>query len=204
MATQKKATKPAKKTAKPSKARAKAGTSNEAAMERKIKFVEAYIANGENGTDAAIKAGFSPKGAGVTASRLLKDINVQTILRERRQKLADKFALNTENVIRNLACAVYFDPRKLYNADGSMKSIVDLDDETAAAITGIEIVEMPGEKGAVPLFTRKVKWLDKNTAREQAMKHLGLFKQDNEQKGGELAELVKLIQERSGKLPIKE
>lgn len=44
---------------------------------------------------------------------------------------------------------------------------------------------------------------DKGAAIDKLMRHLGLYKEDNSQKGGELAELVKLIQERSGKLPIK-
>lgn len=49
----------AKKKAAASKPRVKAGTSAQAAAERRERFVEAYITNGGNGKQAAITAGFA-------------------------------------------------------------------------------------------------------------------------------------------------
>lgn len=83
-------------------------------------------------------------------------------------------------VLRSCARAIRFDPRKLYNQDGSLKRLLDLDDDTADAITGFDVVEMAG--GEVPTYTKKVKWIDKNTARDQLMKHFGLYEADNDQK----------------------
>lgn len=167
------------------KAPAKPGTSKEAAAARRRLFVEAYIANSGNGTDAAITAGFSPKTAAQQATRLLKDVNVQQALKGRQEKLAEKFELTTEAVLRNLAQAIYFDPRKLYREDGSLKDVPELDDDTAMALAGVEVTEEKGtgdERGRVVGYTKKLKWLDKNSAREQAMKHLGQYREDNTQR----------------------
>lgn len=178
-----------KRAAKATTAKIKAGSDKASASARRTLFVEAYLSNGNNATQAAISSGLSPATAGSTGQRMLKHAEVQQKLAERQQQLAQKFSLRTEDVIRSLSQALYFDPRKLYRADGSLKPIHELDDDTAAGLAGLEVVEMAG--GAkittdggiqhVAMYTKKVKWLDKNVAREQAIKHLGLYERDNEQ-----------------------
>lgn len=165
--------------------RAKAGTSKESAEARVAMFVEAYLVNGENGSEAAKAAGYSPKSAAQQASRLLTDAKVQARISARRGSLIKKFELTTERVMRNLAQVLYFDPRKLYREDGSLKPIHELDDDTAQAISGFEVLEDfqgRGEERELSSLTKKVKWLDKNTARDQAMKHLGEYEADNRQR----------------------
>jgi phage terminase small subunit len=175
--------KPAPKPA-PAK-RAKPGTNKEAAASRKKVFTEAYIANGGNATQAAITAGYSEATARQQGSRLLTDVDVQVALTARQEKLAAKFELTTEAVLKNLAQAIFFDPRKLYREDGSLKNVTELDDDTAMALAGFEVTEeketVDGHRQVVG-FTKKVKWLDRNTAREQAMKHLGQYREDNSQR----------------------
>ncbi len=46
-------------------------------------FAELYDGNG---TEAAIKAGYSPKTAAFQASRLLKNVNIQNAIKNREQK----------------------------------------------------------------------------------------------------------------------
>lgn len=195
---------PAKKTA--AKKQVKASSSQAAAEQRRVLFIEAYLANGGNATNAAIAAGFSEKSAHSQGCDLLKHPKVIHRLDERRKELAQKYELTTENVIRSLAQAVYFDPRKLYDENGNLKAITELDDDTAQALSGFEVTEERGDpesRSLVTGYTKKVKWLDKNTAREQAMKHLGLFKADNMQRSpleGVDRKTLKMIQERlSGK-----
>lgn len=179
-----------------------AGQTIESATSRKRAFVEAYLTNGGNASQAAVAAGFSEKTAGAAGSRLLKTVEVSTQLRQRRSELAQKYELTTESVIKSLSQAVHFDPRKMFKVDGSLKAIHELDDDTAAALAGFEVTE-DKVQGAVVGFTKKVKWLDKNTAREQAMKHLGLYLEDNKQRSpleGVPRDVVKMMQERlSGK-----
>lgn len=51
-------------------------------------FVEAYLANGFNGTQAAITAGFSAKTAYSMASQLLRNIEVQAEIKRRLSEMA--------------------------------------------------------------------------------------------------------------------
>lgn len=184
------------------KAKVKAGNTQEDAANRRKVFVEAYLTNGGNASQAAVAAGFSEKTAGAAGSRLLKHVEVSTQIQQRRAKLAEKYELTTESVIRSLAQAVHFDPRKMFREDGTLKPIHELDDDTAAALAGFEVTEEKGsgnDRGKVIGFTKKVKWLDKNTAREQAMKHLGLYLEDNKQKSpleGISREALKSVVER--------
>lgn len=137
---------------------------------------------------------------------MLKNVKVLTLLQQRQAELAQKYELTTEAVIKSLAQAVHFDPRKMFNIDGTLKAVHELDDDTAAALAGFEVTEEKGsgdDRGKVVGYTKKVKWLDKNTAREQAMKHLGLYLEDNKQKSpleGVSRDTLKMMQEHlSGK-----
>lgn len=181
---------PEKKAAKPKKRSA----------QRASLFVEAYIANGGNATEAAIAVGYSPRSAGNQGGRMMKNDEVRAGIETRQSELRSQFKLTTENVLRNMAQALFFDPRKLYNEDGSLKRVIDLDEDTAMALAGLEVVEMEGgmavggEGGVqhVPMYTKKLKWLDKNAAREQANKHLGHYERDNEQLANAVARVFKI------------
>lgn len=158
----------------------KAGTSSQAAADRKKLFAEAYIANGGNASEAAKSAGYAEKSAGVTGCRLLKDAQVKAILDERQTVLANKYELTAEAIIKSIAQELYFDPANLFAEDGSVKAITAMDQDTRMALVSIETVQM-GDPDA-PAYIKKIKWAGKDKAREQAMKHLGMFEKDNGQK----------------------
>ena len=180
--------------------RTKQGTSKVSAEDRRIAFVEAYLSNGRNATQAAVTAGFSPKTAERQGSRMVRDVRVQTVLDKRRTDIAKKNELSTDEIMADMARALRFDPRKLYRQDGTLKPIHELDDDTALCLTGIEVVAMPGEEGATPLFVKKMKWESKATARDQALKVFGMYEKDNKQKTGAMdglpRELVQLMVDR--------
>jgi hypothetical protein len=75
--------------------------------ERRRAFVQAYIVNGHNATQAAIAAGYSPKGARVQGLRLLTNDNVQTELAALAEKTADAAELKTEDALREAASIAY-------------------------------------------------------------------------------------------------
>lgn len=181
--------KPVKKPAAPKK-RAEPGHGKNSKAARFSAFVEHYFANGQNGRQAALAVGFSPASADNAAWRLLRNPQVLQRIEQRQNELAQKLELTTESTLRSLAQAIHFDPRKLYNPDGSMKAVIDLDDDTAMALAGFEMMEEyagRGEDRAIIGHTKKVKWLDKNAARDQANKILGLYKKDNEQPNAAVA-----------------
>lgn len=186
-------------TKKPTK-RVKAGTSNVSAESRRAAFVEAYLCNGNNIAEAARTAGFSAKTAHAQGARLLKDVRVSTVLEQRRTEIAQINELSTNEIMADMARTLRFDPRKLFEQNGQIKRIVDMDDDTALCLTGIDIVVSDGKDGEGSTTTHKLKWDSKATARDQALKVFGLYEKDNKQKAGALdglpRELVKLMIER--------
>ncbi len=166
----------------------KAGTSKVSAAHRKALFVEAYLANGGNATAAAKAAGFSARTAYSAGSRLLKDVEVAGLVQARAREGLGKAKLTADEVLASLARDIRFDPAKLYNVDGSMKAIHELDEDTRLALRGMEASELTaGEK--VIGHTRKVRFPEKTAARDQGMKYFGLYEVDNAQVAAALREV---------------
>lgn len=155
---------------------------NMGADHRRRLFIEAYLTNGKNSTQAAIAAGFAPKAAAMQGSRLLRHAKVSQELNNRMTEVLEKVQLTTERTLLEIARLAYSDMRKFYNADGTLKRIVDLDDDTAAVLAGFECEVATGRGEDAPVTTTsKVKAWDKNSALEKAIKILGLNKADHEQ-----------------------
>lgn len=131
---------------------------------------------------AYLRAGYRARGnsAEAAASRLLSNVKVQQAIAQKQKELAAKCDVMAERVIREVSALAFSDMRKLFNADGSLKSIHELDDATAAAIASIEVGEIKGG-GEVVGQVRKIKVWDKNSAQERLCKHLGLFREGNSQ-----------------------
>ena len=172
--------------------RVKAGNGQAAAAARRNVFVQAYIANGHNATQAAITAGFSAKTAYSQGQRLLKHVEISGQLAEAAQKAAEITGLTAECTLREAARISYFDPRRLFHGDGNLKQIAEMDDDTRAGIASFEIDERKVD-GVVIGRTIKIKLWDKNRALEMAMKHLGLYERGNAQRSENLALQVVLV-----------
>ena len=164
--------------------RVKAGTSKASAADKRAAFVEEYFANGGNGLQAAIVAGYAAHSAGVTSAKLLKDTRVLAKIESRRTEIVATTELSTEKTIREVRRLAYVDPRGLVHPDGKMKMLHELDDDTAASVAQFEI----DDKGAI-----KYKFWDKNSALDKALKVQGLYEKDNEQKNDPLRELLKSL-----------
>lgn len=189
-----------------------AGNSRQAAAERERVFVSAYIANGGNGTQAAIAAGYSERTAAQMAPQVLARPAVKLALREHQDRLAMKHDLTAESVIAELSKIVHADLRRLFGEDGRMIHPKEWPDDMAGVVASLEVTEEfegVGRDRKFIGYTKKVKLWDKNSAIEKAMKHLGLFAEDNKQRASALSELpremVKAIVERlkqlNGKQP---
>lgn len=187
----KKAAKKAKGKQQPS---VKPGTGHVAATVRRAIFVEAFLANGGNATQAAVQAGYSVRSAGQLGSVLLKDVEIQEAIAKRRAELANRYKLTTDDVLRECARIVYSDPRRLFDARGGLRHVKDLEDEVAATIASIEVSDDLVGKGddAQMVRTTKVKLWDKNAAIDKAMRYLGLYEKDNEQQSPFAALVAKL------------
>jgi len=142
------------------------------------RFVAEYLID-LNATQAAIRAGYSAKTAGAVGHENLKKPEIATLLQEAMQKRQRGLELTAERVLLEVARLAFFDPRKLLREDGSPKPIHELDDDTAAAVAGLDITEEwegTGEDRVFIGYTKKYKFADKNAALDKAMRHLGLGK----------------------------
>jgi phage terminase small subunit len=148
-------------------------------------FVAQYLIDG-NATRAAIAAGYSKKTAQMQGSRLLTNVMVAAEIDKKTEKLLDKLDITADRVLSEIAKLAFFDPRKLFNSDGSPKQILELDDDTAAAIAGLEVNELfegnGDEKHAYGLV-KKIKIADKGVNLERLGKHLKLFTDKVEHSG---------------------
>jgi phage terminase small subunit len=165
--------------------RVKVGNGQVAASARRGVFVQAYMANGHNATQAAITAGYSAKTAYSQGQRLLKHVEISGQLAEMAREAGNAAGLTVERVLEEVRRLSFSDPRKLFRKDGTPIPISELDDDTAAMISAIE-VDADGR------LTRIRLW-DKNAALEKAMKHLGLYNRDNIRRSENLSLQVLLV-----------
>ena len=170
----------------------KAGNGQAASAARRDVFVQTYISNGNNATQAAITAGYSARTAYSQGQRLLKNAEIGRQIANTAQRVAEITGLTAERTIREVARICTFDTRRLYREDGTLKHITEMDDDTRAAIASIEVTECVVD-GIVVGQTTKIKPWDKNRALEMAMKHLGLFERNNAQQRENLQIQVVLV-----------
>jgi phage terminase small subunit len=133
-----------------------------------------------NATAAYIRAGYSARGnaAEACSSRLLSNAKVQQAIKEKEKIAASGLEVTRENVVNVTAALAFSDVRKLFNADGSVKGIHELDDATAYAIKSIEFGETRCE-GQVTGRMYKIQLADKNSAQDRLFKHLCLYSKEN-------------------------
>jgi phage terminase small subunit len=137
-------------------------------------FVEEHAID-MNATQAAIRAGYSAKTAKEQATRLLSNVHVAAAIAEGRAARSERTGIKAERILAELARVAFFDIRKALNPDGSMKPLSALDDDTAAAIAGIELSEIRDGDG-VPIGTlKKIKIADKLVALDKLARNLGLL-----------------------------
>lgn len=157
---------------------------------KQARFVEEYLIDG-NATRAAVAAGYSEKTAQqMGTENLCKPLITQAIaakqaiLDSQRMVRLAKMELTKDRVALEIARLAFFDPRKLFATDGSPLPIHDLDDDTAAAVAGLEVMEQFEGSGANRVFVgdlKKYKIADKNSALEKAAKITGSYEADNAQ-----------------------
>ena len=141
-------------------------------------FVREYLVD-LNATQAAIRAGYSAKRADAIGHENLRKPEIADAVSAAMKVREKRTGITADRVLLELARIAFFDPRQLLNPDGSPKPINELDDDTAAAVAGLDIVEQfegTGEDRVFVGYTKKFKIADKNTALTNAMRHLGMLK----------------------------
>lgn len=144
------------------------------------KFCREYMID-MNGTQAAIRAGYSKKTANEQAAQLLAKLSIQKIVMELQSDLAKKTDLTAQMVIDELRKVGFANIKDYLDKDNDVMALVDLDAKETAAVSSIKIVEQTF--GEVTTKSTSFKLHDKISALEKLGRHLGIFEVDNMQSG---------------------
>lgn len=163
--------------------------------ERQERFCNEYLID-LNATQAAIRAGYKEKTAYSMGQRLLKNVEVQNYIQERKQDRVERTEITQDKVIRELALIAFSNAADYANVV-ERQAILDgvpLEDKdgnpvmyrTVEPVLTAELTE--DQKRALSVIKRgkdgfEVRPYDKVRALELLGKHLGLFEEKIAVKG---------------------
>lgn len=132
--------------------------------------------------------------ASSNGSRMLRNDKVQEYISEKIKEREKRTEVTQDRVVQELAKIAFFNIKDIYNVDGTLKRIKDIDDETAKAISSVKTLQRAGSMKIninpegkdeevpiehIPEQTIEFKANDKVKALELLGKHLGMFNDVN-------------------------
>jgi phage terminase small subunit len=177
---------------------------------KRERFCREWIID-HNGTQAAIRSGYSPRTANEQAAQLLANLSVQARVRFLDSRVVQGLEIAAETSVRELAKLAHANMLDYVVVRGDGTACIDLSRitrEQAAAIQEITVDEYMDGKGEDARLVKrvKVKLYDKRQALVDLGRHQGIFQADNERRivlAGEMSdeecdELRKRIQGQHG------
>lgn len=146
---------------------------------KQARFVAEYLIDG-NATRSAKTAGYHPK----MAAKLVAIGSIKTAIKAGQDALLEKVGITAERVLREMGRLAFSDVSRLFNADGSLKSLSELTPDDSACIAGLEVIIKNAEAGDGHTDkVHKIKVWDKSKNLEMLGKHFNLFKEQVEHSG---------------------
>ncbi len=155
-------------------------------------FINEYLVD-FNVSRASRAAGYKHVCSGF---QLLKKPTVANEINRRKQRRLDNLDITSERVLAEIARCAFFDPRKLYNRDGTLKKVTELDNDTVSAMQGLKVIERK-KAGAVE---KEYKFTNRQGALDMLCKHLGLYERVPE-KSDKLQELIDHVEVKNRNKP---
>ena len=139
--------------------------------DKQLRFCEEYLID-LNATQAAIRAGYSPKTAKEQGSRLLSNANVRARIDKDIAERSKRVGVNQQRVIRELARIAFV---KITDVVDIEEAIInpEADPGDLAAIASVKVKTIPNEAGMG--IEREVKLADKIKALDLLGRHLGMY-----------------------------
>lgn len=156
--------------------------SNDSQSPKERRFVAEYLKD-QNGTQAAIRAGYSPKTANEQGSRLLAKVHISGAIDEALRKIEDESAVTVERVRSALVEMAEADPLSAFNDDGTLKPLNKIPKAVRMLLSGIEL---DGTRGELV----KLRFSDRTRVFELLGKHLRMFTDLHELTGKKGSPLV--------------
>ena len=153
---------------------------------REQRFVEEYLID-LNGTQAAIRAGYSPWSAGHICQELLQKPTIAKEIERLEAERAMRTRISADSALVGIARLALSDIRRLVNPDGTIKLVDTWDDDIAMAVQSIKVVEE--STGA---RIKEIRLADKAQPLDMLARHLGVLGKDGEQSQS-FSELLKAV-----------
>ena len=110
--------------------------------DKQQRFCDEYLID-LNATQAAIRAGYSPKTAEAQSSRLLTNVKVKAFIEQAKQQRSERTKIDADWLLQRLAAEATADLADLYNADGSLKPVHEWPDIwRTGLVSGVEIEDL--------------------------------------------------------------
>ena len=145
--------------------------------EKQRRFLLEWLID-KNGTAAAIRAGYSEKGASVAAAKLMKNPILKSYIEQIERADVKRLSLSRDAVLQQLMYALTRRIADFADKFGNPLPPEDLPEHCQSIVDGYEVkilqTKTEGET-TTQLISVKYKLTPHATAREQAMKHKGLL-----------------------------
>jgi phage terminase small subunit len=138
--------------------------------DQRQRFVDEYLID-LNGTQAAIRAGYSVKTAQEQSSRLLSNVMVQEAISKTMAERSKRTGVNQDRVVLELAKVAFVKMTDIVDSQGRIKSSA-LDDDLSC-IESMKYKKSVSDTGS--MVEREVKISPKLKALELLGKHLGMW-----------------------------
>lgn len=152
---------------------------------RVSRFCQEYVIH-YNEEKAAQKAGYSVWNASAAGSRLLSNAKVRKEIERLQKQISVKLQITQERVLSEYAKLAYCNVKDLCNDDDTLKSLSEMDRDTAAVISslsfGVKKVKDKDGNESLQTYIKDMKTIDKKASLDALAKHLGLFEQDPDRK----------------------
>lgn len=164
------------------------------------RFVEEYPID-FNATGAAKRSGYKFTNSDSLrqfASSLLTKPLIAEAIEKRKQELLEQAGVHAVAIIREAARLGMSDIGKLFDADGNLKPIEQIDEDTRRCIASIEVEELWDGKGETRVSIgrlKKLKLWDKNAALDKLFRYLALYK-DPGTKDNPVSHRVEIVYEK--------
>lgn len=156
-----------------------------------------------NGTQAAIRAAYSPDSARQTACDLLAEPEVQDRIAELAAARNEKLEIDATEVLLELLRMLRSDLAQALNDDGTLKPIHEIPIDCRRMIASVKVQETfdgSGEERVWTGYLKEVKFWNKERGAEMLARHLSLFNDKLKLDSGDLAAALAAARGRSESL----
>ena len=162
---------------------------NHILSDRERRFVDEYLID-LNRTQAAARAGYSPRSSRELGMRLMKRPRVRDAVKRAMARRARRNEVDQDRVVLTLAAVAFGNPRVLFDDTGALLPLHRLPDEAAALIASLDIVANVRDDGGKAEYVAKIRTADRLKSLELLGRHLGLFDGTSEPADGDARPLA--------------